>query len=82
MCRNNKKLFIDRIEENVVIAFDDNNVKYTFRLNDNSLCESDIILAKITKSGELESIKVLKEETSLKKSSIFFRLQRLFKKKG
>ncbi|MBQ4150888.1 MAG: DUF3006 family protein [Clostridia bacterium] len=75
-----KKLQIDRIEEEIAVAFSKDGKKYIIKSFDNAFCEGDIINATIDESGNVASFEVLSEETSLKKSTLLERLKKLFKK--
>ena len=73
------KLYVDRIEENKIIAFDDDRKEHILQEHVSGICESDILEVQIDENNNVCVIKVLKEETKRKKQNLLSRLKRLFK---
>lgn len=77
---HNITLHVDRIEEDIVVAFADSGTKFSFKKADFDIKESDVIIATFNEKGEAIDIKVSKNETAKIKLSLRERLKKLFNK--
>ncbi len=73
-------LHIDRIEENIIVAFSDDGKKFSFAKPDINIKESDIVLATVNQNGEVVNIKPMIDESKQIKTSLSEKLKKLFKK--
>lgn len=74
------ELHIDRIEDGVAVAYDNNENEYFIRDNISDIKENDIVEATLTEDGLVTSITVLHEKTEAKKLSMKKLLTNLFNK--
>ena len=74
------ELHIDRIEDGVAVAYDNNENEYFIRDNISDIKENDILEATLTEDGLITSITVLHEKTEAKKHSMNKLLTNLFNK--
>ena len=82
MHTQSKELRVDRIEEGIAIAFDENGAKYIFSQNDFPACEGDIAHATFDRNGRITEIKIFKKKTNEEKELLQSRLSNLFKTRG
>ncbi len=76
------KLYIDRIESGIAVAFTKNGKKYTFNCDNLKLIDGDIIEACFDEKGKVSQVTVLPAETENVKKRLSERLMNLFKKSG
>lgn len=77
------ELCIDRIENGVVVAHNQEGSEYTFNHFTADIKEGDLVNATFSKNGEIVKITVLHKKTLIAKSSLKQRLSNLFgKQKG
>ncbi len=74
------KIRIDRIEENLIIAFSASGKRFAFENCYSDINEGDICNAVISNDGEVLSVVPDKKATFIKKEGLRARLKRLFSK--
>ena len=75
-----KELRVDRIEENIAVAYDSDNNEYTFFKTDFFVSEGDIIDAVFDDAETIVKVTVKAEQTLNEKELLKARLSNLFKK--
>ena len=80
MSSRKTELHVDRIEDGVAVAYDNNENEYFIRDNISDIKENDILEATLTEDGLVTSITVLHEKTEAKKHSMKELLTNLFNK--
>lgn len=75
-----KKLRIDRIEENIAVAYDDGGNEYKIIEEPLQIKESDIVTAEFDECGNIIAISTEEEETAAVKNDFQGRLDKLFGK--
>ena len=73
------ELRVDRIEEGLAVAYDEDGREYTFCAKLADVAENDILLATL---GESDAAKKLTDKTNAVKQDMQARLNRLFDKRG
>lgn len=75
-----KELRIDRIEENIAIAYDSANNEFSLCKSEFNLSEGDIIEATFSDTKTIVSVIVKAEKTAKEKDLLVTRLSKLFNK--
>lgn len=77
-----KKLYVDRVEDGVIIAYSIEKTEYIFSNEDSNIHENDILIANINENNEVVSVIVLQEETTKRINTLKNRVKKLFNKRG
>ena len=77
----NITLCVDRIEENIVVAFSDDGTAFNFQKSDYNVSEGDKISATINDSGEIINVKSIPCDREKHEADLTKRLRKLFKNK-
>ena len=80
MCETNMELRVDRIENEIAVAYSDTGREYRFTKEPKELRDGDIILATIGKDGKITAVEILGDKTAQVKAELQSRLHKLFKK--
>ena len=76
------ELRVDRIEEGLAVAYDEDGREYTFCAKLADVAENDILLATLGESDAVVAATKLTDKTNAAKQDMQARLNRLFDKRG
>ena len=76
------ELRVDRIEEGLAVAYDDDGREYTFYAKLADAAENDILLATLGENDAVVAPTKLTEKTNAVKQDMHARLRRLFDERG